>query len=76
MYPNTVESMSIANNEEWDDDQYARAQEHVEGFYEEVFMELAKYGEIEDFVVMDNVSEHMLGNVYCKYYKEQDAGRA
>jgi len=76
MYPNIPESMSIANDEDWDDDMYTRAQEHVEAFYEEVFLELANYGEIEDLVVLDNVSDHMLGNVYCKYYHEEAAERA
>merc|ERR1719242_1880886 len=76
MYPNTAESLSIANDEDWDDDMYTKAQEHVEAFYEEVFLELANYGEIEDMVVLDNVSDHMLGNVYCKYFHEESAERA
>jgi len=76
MYPNLPESLSIANDEDWDDDMYARAQEHVEAFFEEVFLELANYGEIEDLVVLDNVSDHMLGNVYCKYFHEEAAQRA
>merc|ERR1719221_1145469 len=76
LYPSTPESMSITNDEEWDDEMYNRAQEHVEAFYEEVFLELANYGEIEDLVVLDNVSDHMLGNVYCKYFHEEAAERA
>jgi len=76
LYPNTPESMGIANDEDWDDEMYMRAQEHVEAFYEEVFLELANYGEIEDLVVLDNVSDHMLGNVYCKYYHTEAAERA
>mmetsp|Transcript_47715 Transcript_47715/g.102225 ORF Transcript_47715/g.102225 Transcript_47715/m.102225 type:complete len:256 (+) Transcript_47715:152-919(+) len=76
LYPNLPESMTIANDEDWDDDTYAMAQEHVEYFFQEVFLELAKYGEIEDMVVLDNVSEHMVGNVYCKYYREADAAKA
>mmetsp|Transcript_67612 Transcript_67612/g.133442 ORF Transcript_67612/g.133442 Transcript_67612/m.133442 type:complete len:236 (-) Transcript_67612:73-780(-) len=76
LYPNIPDSLSIANDEDWDDDMYARAQEHVEAFYEEVFMELSNYGEIEELVVLDNVSDHMTGNVYCKYYREEAAERA
>lgn len=37
---------------------------------------MAEYGEIEDLLVVDNVSEHMWGNVYIKYYREEDAERA
>lgn len=76
LYPNTPESLSIANDDEWDDDQYARAQEHIESFYEEVFLELQAFGEIEDLVVLDNVSDHMQGNVYCKYYEESATEKA
>ena len=76
MYPCIPEAMAVANDDEWDDETYARQQEHLENFYEEVFLELAKFGEIEDMVVVDNVSEHMLGNVYCKYFSESDADKA
>eukprot|EP00434_Breviolum_minutum_P007055 symbB.v1.2.006225.t1/scaffold340.1/size245066/11 len=53
--------MAVANDDEWDDETYARQQEgngsgksrrtkgdrkeHLENFYEEVFLELAKFGE-------------------------------
>merc|ERR1719359_2106594 len=47
-----------------------------EAFYVEVFLELANYGEIEDLVVVDNLCDHMIGNVYVKYYHEEDAERA
>lgn len=76
MYPNSPEGVAIANDEEWDDEMYDRAQDHVEAFYEEVFLELAKYGEVEDIVVLENVGEHMLGHVYAKYYREEAAARA
>jgi len=76
MYPNTAESLAIANDEEWDDDVYAKAQEHMETFYEEVWLELSNYGEIEDLIVLDNVSDHMIGNVYCKYSREDSAMEA
>merc|ERR1712176_889456 len=33
-------------------------------------------GEIEDLVVVDNLCDHMIGNVYVKYYHEEDAERA
>merc|ERR1712194_525715 len=59
-----------------DDEMYDRAQQHLEGFYVEVFLELANYGEIEDLVVVDNLCDHMIGNVYVKYYHEEDAERA
>eukprot|EP00397_Hematodinium_sp_SG-2012_P051217 GEMP01059915.1.p1 GENE.GEMP01059915.1~~GEMP01059915.1.p1 ORF type:complete len:457 (+),score=110.44 GEMP01059915.1:1-1371(+) len=76
MYPNTQESMMIAQEEAWTDEMYDKAQAHIEQFYTEVFLELANYGEIEDMVVVDNASDHMIGNVYVKYYNSQDCERA
>ena len=30
-------------------------------------MERAKFGEIEEVVVADNIGDHMIGNVYVKF---------
>lgn len=76
IYPNIPEALSVGNDEDWDDDTYAKAQEHAEFFFEEVFLELASYGEVEDMVICDNVSEHMIGNVYVKYFTEEAAKKA
>ena len=45
-------------------------------FYEDVFMELAKFGEVEEMVVCDNVGDHLVGNVYCQFRLEESAGNA
>ncbi|CAD7955697.1 unnamed protein product [Amoebophrya sp. A120] len=76
MYSNTQESLAIAREIDWTDDQYDVAQKHLEQFYEEVFQEMANFGEIEDMVVVDNISDHMVGNIYVKYYREEDAEKA
>jgi splicing factor U2AF subunit len=76
MYPNTPEALALANDEPWDDDLYDRAQQHLEDFYIEVFLELANYGEVEDVVIVDNLCDHLVGNVYVKYHHEEDAERA
>lgn len=39
-------------------------------------MELAKFGEIEEMVVCDNVGDHLVGNVYVQYHYEEQAGNA
>ena len=49
---------------------------HFEDFYEEVFMELAKFGELEEVVVADNIGDHMIGNIYAKFIQEENAGAA
>lgn len=39
-------------------------------------MELAKFGEIEDVVVTDNIGDHMIGNMYVKFNSEEQAAKA
>lgn len=51
-------------------------QEHFEDFYEDIFEELAKYGEVENLNVCENVSDHMVGSVYAKFREEESAARA
>ena len=37
-------------------------------FYEDIFLELAKYGEVEYLNECDNLADHMVGNVYAKFW--------
>ncbi|KAJ3217662.1 Splicing factor U2AF 26 kDa subunit [Dinochytrium kinnereticum] len=41
-----------------------------------MFMELAKFGEIEELNVCDNVGDHLVGNVYVRYKYEEDSAKA
>lgn len=50
--------------------------EEFEDFYEEVFEELTKFGQLEEMHVCDNLGEHMIGNVYAKYADEEEADEA
>lgn len=51
-------------------------QEHLWEFFEDAFMELSKYGTVVELHVIDNVSDHMVGNVYVKYRDEEEAATA
>ncbi|KAL5832680.1 hypothetical protein ACOSQ3_016354 [Xanthoceras sorbifolium] len=51
-------------------------QQHFEDFYEDLFEELSKYGEIESLNVCDNLADHMVGNVYVQFREEEHAARA
>ena len=52
-------------------------QEHYDGFFEEVFTEVnEKYGDIEEMNVCDNLQDHLVGNVYIKFRKEEYAEKA
>ena len=56
-------------------DEKTASQEFI-NFYEDIYDELTKYGEIEELNVCDNVCEHMIGNVYVKYRREEEAEKA
>ncbi|KAI8967990.1 hypothetical protein BDF20DRAFT_898272 [Mycotypha africana] len=68
-YNNNVQQPPTALDEE-------SLQKDFDLFYEDVFMELAKFGEIEEMIVCDNVGDHLVGNVYCQYRYEESAGKA
>ena len=42
-----------------------KVQEEFDEFYEEVYDELAGYGEIEELNACENLGDHMVGNVYA-----------
>jgi len=52
-------------------------QEHYDNFFEDCFVEAEeKYGEIEEMNVCDNLGDHLVGNVYIKFRREEDAEKA
>jgi splicing factor U2AF 35 kDa subunit len=53
-----------------------QAYEDFLDFYEDVFLELSKYGRLEGLHVVDNLGDHMIGHVYAKYYDEEEAADA
>ncbi len=54
-----------------------QAQQIFDEFFEEVFVECeSKYGEIEEMNVCDNLGDHLVGNVYIKFRREEDAEKA
>ncbi|KAH0466476.1 hypothetical protein IEQ34_003714 [Dendrobium chrysotoxum] len=53
-----------------------KIQEHFENFYEDLFEELSKYGELESLNVCDNLADHMVGNVYVQFREEEHAANA
>lgn len=45
-------------------------------FFEDLYMELSKFGRIEALHVVDNIGDHMIGHVYCKFSEEEEASDA
>lgn len=54
----------------------SKVQQHFEDFYEDLFQELSKYGEIDSLNVCDNLADHMVGNVYVLFREEEHAQSA
>ncbi|KAL5730311.1 hypothetical protein ACHQM5_003148 [Ranunculus cassubicifolius] len=57
-------------------EQDQRNQQQFEDFYEDIYEELSKFGEIESLNVCDNLSDHMVGNVYVQFKEEEQAAAA
>jgi len=73
MYDNPPTSIAIAGGTKVPEDSLKECQRHFEDFYEEVFIELSKFGEMEELIVCDNIGDHLIGNVYVKYATEEGA---
>ncbi|KAF3562672.1 hypothetical protein Bca4012_042878 [Brassica carinata] len=54
----------------------SKIQAHFEDFYEDIFEELDKFGEMESLNVCDNLADHMIGNVYVLFKEEDQAAAA
>jgi splicing factor U2AF subunit len=76
LYDNPPAAVAFADGLNVPQENLVEAVNHFEDFYEEVFTELAKFGELEEMVVADNIGEHMIGNVYVKYQSEDQAQAA
>lgn len=51
-------------------------QERFDSFWQDILPELLKYGEIDQLRVCRNHSQHLRGNVYVGYQRQEDAERA
>lgn len=68
MYDNPPAAVAFSDGIKVPDHLLVDAINHFESFYEEVYLELAKFGEVEELHVLDNIGEHMIGNVYAKFF--------
>ena len=53
-----------------------KAMEDFLVFFENMYMELGKFGSIEALHVCDNLGDHIVGHVYIKYSNEEEAADA
>jgi splicing factor U2AF subunit len=89
MYQNMPAAIAMAEGQPVDDSLADEAQDHFEAFYEDVFHELTRFGEVLDMGVADNIGDHLIGyvssttyfpdarrSVYAKFSKEDQAESA
>mmetsp|Transcript_28445 Transcript_28445/g.42992 ORF Transcript_28445/g.42992 Transcript_28445/m.42992 type:complete len:260 (-) Transcript_28445:52-831(-) len=53
-----------------------KAQEDFLLFFEDIYMELSKFGQLEALHVVDNLGDHMIGHVYANFRDEEMASDA
>ncbi|EGC31448.1 hypothetical protein DICPUDRAFT_57704 [Dictyostelium purpureum] len=51
-------------------------QQHFDEFYEDIFEGLTKYGQVDLLNVCANLGDHLVGNVYVKYAREDEANES
>lgn len=73
---NTQDSNSNNNNTNSSKMDKMKSFEDFLCFYEDMFLELSKFGRIDELHVCDNLGDHMIGHVYCKFFNEEDASDA
>jgi splicing factor U2AF subunit len=76
MYENPPAAIALSEGTKIPKEALEECIRHFEDFFEEVFLEMCKYGEVEDMNVCDNIGDHLIGNVYVKYYREDDTKKA
>jgi splicing factor U2AF 35 kDa subunit len=53
-----------------------KAQEDFLVFFEDIYMELSKFGHLEALHVVDNLGDHMIGHIYANFQDEEMASDA
>ena len=76
VYDNSPVALAIAEGQEVSDKLADEESDRVEAFYENIFEELSKYGEVRELLICDNIGDHMVGNVYVRYSTEEYAKSA
>ena len=77
MYINQFNAAKSADGSHISGTDEVKKQEIFDEFFEDVFVECEeKYGRIEEMSVCDNRCDHLRGNVYIKFRREEDAIKA
>ncbi len=75
-YKHSTISIAIVEGQKVSEEALKQDTRDFEDFYEKIFLEFMNYGRIEEINVLENLGEHMLGNVYIKFSNEKEAEAA
>ena len=73
LYDNPPAAVAFSDGMEVKEDALEQAVDHFETFYEDAFLQMMKYGEVEEIHVCDNIGDHIIGNTYVKFHTEAEA---
>ncbi|CAE6413308.1 unnamed protein product [Rhizoctonia solani] len=73
LLPNVYHNPAHNPNANYTEDQL---QQDFDTTYEDLYCDLAKYGNLVELHVCDNVGDHLIGNVYARYEWETEAQAA
>ena len=76
LYQNPPAALAFASGQKISEEDLKESLKHFEKFYEEIFVELSSFGELKELEVVDNLGDHLIGNVYAKFSTEEDAAKA
>ena len=76
LYQNPPAAIAFAEGSKVGDQDLKEALIHFEKFYEDIFIELSNFGEVKELRVVDNLGDHLIGNVYVRFNDESTASKA
>ena len=76
LYQNPPSALAFASGQKISESELKEVLQHFEKFYEEIFVELSSYGELKELEVVDNLGDHLIGNVYARFNDEAGASKA
>ena len=76
LYQNPPAALAFASGQKISEEELKEALIHYQKFYEEMFVELSSFGELKELAVVDNLGDHLIGNVYARFNDEAGASKA
>ena len=73
LYKNPPLAIALADGQPIPDDKIQEVVTHLESWYQEIFLEVSRFGEIREMHICDNLGDHLIGNIYIKFASSEDA---